>query len=113
MTVKSKLTAPFRLTIRGVVADLSEMHYSQQDTSKRTFSLIDESGAWIKCCALGLSARARALANGNDVVLYFTTGRSSHLGSGMLYLMKDSLMVLVSRHCIERVKRIEIPVEGP
>ena len=68
---------------------------------------------WIRCCALGLSARSRALANGNDVVLYYGTGRAG-LGSapGMIYFMKDSLIVQVGQRGEPVVRRAEITVDA-
>ena len=65
MSVRSKLKAPFRITLRGIISDLSEMLLSQQEATKRTFNVVDDAGMWIRCCALGLSARSRALANDN------------------------------------------------
>ena len=64
MAIRSKLKAPFRITLRGVVADLSDMQLTQQEWNKRTFNLVDDAGMWVRCCALGLSARSRALARG-------------------------------------------------
>ena len=113
MSIRSKLKAPFRITLRGFVDDVSEMQFTQQEASKRTFNLVDDAGMWIRCCALGLSARSRALENGNEVVLYYGTGRSG-LGSspGMVYFMKDSLVVPVGRPAAAPMKRVEISVDG-
>ena len=86
---------------------------SQSDTSKRTFLLVDDAGMWIRCCALGIISKSRALANGNEIVVYYGTGRKS-LGSspGMVYLLKDSLVVQVGQRTNGPVKRAEIPIEG-
>ena len=112
-TMRSKLKAPCRVTLRGVICDLSEMQLSLQESSKRTFVLVDDLGMWIRCCAIGLSARSRALANGNDVVLYYGTGRSG-LGSapGMIYFMKNSLVVQVGHREEPAFKRAEISVDA-
>ena len=82
------------------------MLLSQQEASKRTFNLVDDAGMWIRRYALGLSARSRALVNGNEVVLYYGTGRSV-LGSspGMVYFMKDSLVVQVGNRAVAANKR--------
>ena len=86
--------APFRVTLRGMITDLSDMSATVQEDYKRLFTLVDNAGAWIKCCAIGMPARSLALVNGNEVVLYFCSGRGI-LGTspGMIYLMKDSLVV--------------------
>ena len=113
MSVRSKLKAPFRITLRGFISDLSEMLISQQEAHKRTFNVVDDAGMWIRCCALGLSATSRALRNGNEVVLYYGTGRGS-LGSspGMVLFMKDSLVVQIGIRPATMVKRGEVPIEG-
>ena len=113
MSLHDKLVAPFRVTLRGFVSDLSEMLLSQQESTKRTFHLVDRAGMWIRCCAIGLSATSRALADGNEVVLYYGTGRSG-IGSspGMVYLLKDSLVVEIGRPGSVATKRGEIHVTG-
>ena len=87
------------------------MLFTLQDVDKRTFNLVDEAGMWVRCCALGLTARSLALANGNEVVLYYGTGLGG-LGSspGMVYFMKNSLAVQVGCRADAPTKRTEIPV---
>ena len=99
--------------MRGVISDLSEMLLTLQESNKRMFSLVDDAGMWIRCCAIDLTARSRALSNGNDVVLYFGTGRKG-LGSspGMVYLMRDSLVVQVGHRAESAIKRAEISIEA-
>ena len=88
------------------------MHLTQQDASKRTFNLVDDAGMWIRCCALYLSARSRALANGNEVVLYYGTGRSKLRSSpAMVWFMRDSLVVQIGYRAAGATKRAEICVE--
>ena len=113
ISVRTKLNPFFRLTLRGVVSDLSDMLLTQTDSSKRTFNIVDDAGMWIRCCALGMVARSRALANGNEIVVYYGAGRKS-LGSapGMVYLLKDSLVVQVGQRTVVPVKRTEIPIDG-
>jgi hypothetical protein len=112
-SIRSKLKAPFRAILRGVMSDLSEMLLTLQESNKRMFSLVDDAGMWIRCCAIDLTARSRALSNGNDVVLYFGTGRKG-LGSspGMVYFMRDSLVVQVGHRAESAIKRAEISIEA-
>ena len=60
-----------------------------------------------------MSARSKALVNGDDVVLYYGTGRSG-MGSmpGMVYFMKDSLVVPSSLRTAEPLKRIEVTIDA-
>jgi len=110
--VRSKLQAPCRVSLRGIISELSEKQLSAKDRDKRTFILVDESGLWIRCCAVGLHARPRALSNGNEVVSYFGLGRAG-LGStpGMIYFLQDSLFVQVAYHPNPVARGAEIAVD--
>ena len=103
--------APFRVTLRGIITDVSDIQATVHEDIKRLFSLVDNAGSWIKCCAIGMPARSLALVNGNEVVLYFCSGRGS-LGTspGMVYLMKDSLIVKVGSRPEVPPKRFQIEV---
>jgi hypothetical protein len=110
--VRSKLQAPCRVTLRGIICELSEKQLSLSESVKRTFILVDEAGMWIRCCAVGLPARSLALSNGNEVVLYYGLGRAG-LGStpGMIYFLKDSLFVQVGHRAVPIMRRAEITVD--
>ena len=113
LSLQSKLRAPFRITLRGIIDDLSDMQLTQQDSKKREFNLVDSAGMWLRCCALGRCAQSRCLENGNEVILYYGTGRSARGSSpAMVYLMKDSLIVQTA--CSQRnpTKRAEIHIDG-
>ena len=56
LSLQSKLRAPFRITLRGTIDDLSDVLLTQQDSKKRTFILVDGAGMWLRCCALGRCA---------------------------------------------------------
>ena len=113
LSLQSKLRAPFRITLRGIIDDLSDMMLTQQDSKKRAFILVDDVGMWLRCCALGRCAQSRCLENGNEVILYYGTGRGARGSSpAMVYLMKDSLIVQTA--CSQRnpAKRAEIHIDG-
>ena len=113
LSLQSKLRAPFRITLRGIIDDLTDMMLTQQDSKKRAFILVDGAGMWLRCCALGRCAQSRCLENGNEVILYYGTGRGARGSSPpMVYLMKDSLIVQTA--CSQRnpAKRAEIHIDG-
>ena len=84
--------------MRGMVTDVQAADVSQQGSEKRMFSIVDEAGSWLRCCALGRNAWTRALAEGNEVVLYFCTGRTGRGSTpGLIHLLKDALIVLLAR----------------
>ena len=106
------MVAPFRATLKGTVGTVSDPELTLQGNAKRNFGLIDSVGAWIRCCALLHNAGSRALVCGTDVVLYYTTARKSRGSApGMLYLMKDALIVPVGRHDGRVEKKIEIVIQ--
>ena len=109
--IVGRCRAPFRVTLRGLITDLSEMQATVSEADKRLFTLVDDAGSWIKCCAIGMPARSLALVNGNEVVLYFCSGRGS-LGTSpdMVYLMKDSLVVKLGSRTEVPPKRFQIEV---
>ena len=92
--VRSKNETPFRGTFKGTVVELQDADYSSQGNQKRHCKLVDPSGLYFECCALGKNAGCVALAESIEVVLYFVTGRAPIGGlPGMLYLMKDAAIV--------------------
>ena len=109
IAVRSKLQPPFRCSMRGMVTDVQAADVSQQGSEKRLFSIVDEAGSWLRCCALGRNAQTRALAEGNEVVLYFCTGRAGRGSTpGLIYLLKDGLIVMLGRKFPQWQKRMDI-----
>ena len=95
--LRNRLNSPFRLKIKGRVADLQSLEQSQGGNAKRVFDIVDNAGLYITCCAMKRNVDSSALRDNNEVVVYFGTGRGP-LGNskGMLYLMKDAFIVGVS-----------------
>ena len=108
---KTQFVPPFRATLRGVVLDVEAGGTTQQGQPKSVFSLVDEAGTWLRCCALGRNAVSPALVNGNEVVLYFGAGRPGRDASpGLFWLFKDSCVVLLGPK--GGVKRFELELRS-
>ena len=61
---------------------------------KKEFDIVDETGNWFHCCAVGRNALANTIREGLEVVIFYASARPPAGGSpAMLYLMKDSVMV--------------------
>ena len=60
------------------------------------FDLVDGHGMYLTCCAMQHNADSSALRNFQEVVVYYGAGRGP-IGSskGMIYLLRDALMVPV------------------
>ena len=95
-SIRSKLQAPFRATLKGVIADLLDPEYTQSQNVKRIFDLVDPQGLYIICCAMFHNSMSLALKNQQEVILFFGTGRGP-IGSseGMVYLMADAMILAV------------------
>ena len=112
-SVRSKLVPPFRCTVKGTVVDVQDPDMSQSGNRKLIFDIVDDTGSWMRCCALGRNAGACAVVEGNIVVMYFCLGRSSIGGfGGMLYLMKDAMIVKVGHKTMRIAKRLEIELNS-
>ena len=69
-----------------------------QVTRNVFFTLIDNCGTFIKCCAQYHSVTSLALRNYQDVVIYYAKGvRPIGRDPGLLYVVKDSFIMPVGR----------------
>ena len=99
-TLRGRMKSPFRLTAKGKIVDLQDMEYTQSGNPKRVFQLVDSGGLYFTVCAMQHNAQSSALRNFQDVVVYFGAARGP-IGSygGMLYLMKDAMMIPIGSPC--------------
>ena len=107
--IEDKLRAPFRASIRGVVMDVLDSDFSLAGIPKRLFQLIDDGGRWIRCCALGRNSLSKCLVEGFEIAIYFGTGRGPLSATpGLLYVMKDAMIVPIARKEFVRPKTTEM-----
>ena len=96
--LRKRLNHPFRLTVKGMIVDLRATEMASGGNLKRVFDIVDNSGLYFTCCAMLDIAESIALKNNEEVVLYFGTGRGPMGGvKGMLYLLKDALIIPTGR----------------
>ena len=109
--VSGNMLAPFRGTFKGTIAELENPDVTAQGNPKRVFKLVDTMGAYIMCCALVQNAASVALVERQQVVFYFATGRGP-IGSfpGMLYCMKDCVIMPQGLKFLPQVQRTHIPI---
>ena len=111
---KAKLAAPpFRATLSGIIVNVQPLLESQKGEAKKYFDLVDKSGSWIPCCAIGMNAMSRVIAENYEVVIYYASGRGQIGDSkGCVYLFKDSLAIPVGKLAGPTpVKRMPISLE--
>ena len=70
---------------------------SQGGNPLRPFDLMDKKGAYIHCIAFDRHVYDEILQNGNEIVVYFGTGRAS-IGSAVsgMYLYNEAVIVRCS-----------------
>ena len=111
-SLKTKLNAPFRVTVRGVVQDLQDLDFSQQGNEVRYFKLVDALGYYLQCAAMHHNAHSRALEEDNEVILYFGTGRGP-IGSsdGMLFALREGCIVPLGKKFLAPAGRFPIEIK--
>ena len=90
----AQLNANFRGTFHGVIMDILPLDYTQTGNPKRQFNLVDKYGTYLMCCAMMQNSHSAALKERQEVVIYYATGRKA-IGRdpGMVYLMKEAIIV--------------------
>ena len=111
--LRNKLSPPFRLSVKGKVTDAQPLEMSQGGNPKRVFDLVDHSGVYFTCCAMEHNAESAAIHNFQEVVLYFGTGRKPiGTSKGMLYLLKDAVIISVGQpNLLSTAKTEELLIE--
>ena len=73
------------------------------------FALVDEMGSWMQCCGIGRNGRGDVFQDGNEVILYYASGRKgSGTSENLVYLFKDSMIVLIGKKNTQKRMQIEL-----
>ena len=108
---KPKFTAPFRATFVGTVANSRETSASIRGNAKKFFDLVDSSGYWFICCAVGQIATNKALNDGARIMLFYGLGRKSlHDSPGAVFLLQDAVVIQIGRVETPVVKRSQLEI---
>ena len=93
-----ELTASFRGTFHGVIMDIMALDHTQSGNPKRQFTLVDNFGTYLLCCAMMHNSQSDALKERQEVVIYYATGRKA-IGRdpGMVYLLKEAIIVPIGK----------------
>ena len=93
-SMRTKLIAPFRASFVGVITNVGEVGLTQNGQHKRSFDLVDDQGAWMKCLALGKNAGAKCIKDGTSVVMYGCSARPGNDNvEATLLVTKESVIV--------------------
>ena len=90
----SHLSVPLRWSCASIVREVSPMQGNgSSKEEKLDFTLIDDHGAWIQCCAMGICANINVIAAGNRIVGFFGTACLDD--AKVFFLETDSTVVKV------------------
>merc|ERR1711953_23482 len=110
LSLQELLVPPFRATLRGSLQDVRPSGFTMQGQPKTLFSLVDDAGSWIQCCGTGRNAKAKALQNDNEVILYYAAGKEgTGTEAGLIWLWRDSFVVFIGRKHVP--KRVQIKLK--
>ncbi|CAK0848322.1 unnamed protein product, partial [Prorocentrum cordatum] len=88
-------------TVQVRFMDLQSLEMSQGGNAKRVFDIVDNGGLYFTCCAMKHNVESQALRNFQDVVVYYGTGRGAIGNSkGMLYLLKDAIIIPIDQPAV-------------
>ena len=104
---------PFRVSLAGIVRDVSPISESQNGNPMRSFKLQDVSGRYVFCQVLGRHAEHPALEALHEVVLYFAMAQAalSH-GPGQLWVYDDCHILSLSSNATASVPRTLVALQG-
>ena len=109
LSVQNQLSLPFRATLRGSLQDVRPDGLTLQGQAKCMFTLVDDTGSWMQCCATGRNAKARALQNHNEVILYYVAGRQgTGSGDNLIWLWKESFIVFIGKKYVQKRTQVEL-----
>ena len=104
--VQNKLKAPFRSSFVGIIEDVGEEDITSTGKTKKVFSLVDDEGVWLSCCAMEDHAMSETLADGNKVFIYNGSARPALSAMpAALFLFTDTSLVLLESGCLHRVSK--------
>ena len=95
------VTVPFRATLVGTVMELGDIEPTNSGGQKRSFKLVDPTGAWLHCCASDDLTESTGLKHLQKVVVFFGSGRGA-LGASpaAIWLFKDSFIVPLQQQIV-------------
>ena len=95
-----KRSAPYAVSVKGIIASLQPESFSRDSNPMRNFKLHDNTGKSIACYAFGRQTESSALADGNEVVLFFAQALpGNQSNNGALWLYDTAHIVLLKPNC--------------
>ena len=108
-------TAPFIISITGVVQDLRPERATRSGQAIQSFTLHDCLGKYVSVAILGRHAGSPMLVEGNEIILYFLQAKEGlpAYPSGSLWGFDESHIVFLRSNCKVPLQSSEIAIVGP
>ena len=97
---------PFRISVVGIVQKVEGEMESQAGKAMQSFKFHDCTGRHLSCMAFGRHAGTPAIAEGNEIIIYFASGLAGLQGKpGSLWLYDEAHVVCLRKNCKPPVAR--------
>ena len=101
---------PFDVSVAGIITDLEQPMKTENSELIRKYTLVDRSGKYISCVALGRHAENEILQDNNEIAIYFgraQEGRGNNPGSLWLYDECHVVLLRANRESPQKKEKIE------
>ena len=99
----------FRGSFLGTVVDVDDPDFTVSGQDKRGFNLVDDTGAWFPCFAVGRNARIIPACSNMKVVLFFGTGRvDGQSTSFTVWASADAVIICLGTNEVRVTKREDV-----
>jgi len=96
--VLERCDAPYRVSLRGTVAEVGVVETSLSGNLKRTCKVVDQEGLWLVCVVVGEQALKPDLRENMDVIMFFASGRSSSsVQEGAVFLFANACLWILGK----------------
>ena len=93
----------------GTVADVDEPDVTVSGQEKRAFNLVDDTGAWFPCCAVGRNARVIPACSNMKVVLFFGSAKPNGQSTSFtMWALKAAVITIIGTNEVRVTKRVDV-----
>jgi len=105
--VLERFDAPYRVSLRGTVAEVGVVETAFSGNWKRLCKVVDQDGLWLFCVVIGEQAIRPDLRENMDVIMFFASGRgSTSAQEGAVFLFSNAcLWILGKSSAMPRLQR--------
>ena len=93
--------------------DVSRQDETSNGQAKISFALVDDSGAWLQCAAIGRNAFAKDLRNNTEVIAYNVSAKTGqNNNAACVWLFKDSMLVGIGQKEVQKKMQVGLSMKN-